>query len=382
MRDDDRYGPPRRPRRPPERSSRGGRGRFDEYADDGNADDDYDDDDRDERPRRRGGRRPAPAGRGRRRQQRKEGFFARLFGGGGGKSRAGRSSGRDGFDWGAADDDYDDRDEWGEEPERYEDRGQREAARRAPKRKPTRLTLMELCTPVFGCAAILPHDEGGEHPPYDSFRQQVVSAIKRIEDESARHGIEAEDAREAAYALCFFIDEQVAESVWQSREQWSGEPLGIMIQQDPEGGVNFFRRLEELGERQKAVKEVLLVCLAMGFRGKYAEHEVTEQAAEIGRIRHGLVRSVYPTSIDKQPHLFPAGYSEAGFIEEDVPPPPRWWGIASVATICVVLLIYVLLIFLAGRSPNEAIEVLGAVPVESAHATAPLDATRATGGRA
>jgi len=113
--------------------------------------------------------------------------------------------------------------------------------------------------------------------------------------------------------------------------------------------VNFFKRLEQLGDRHKAVKEVFLVCLALGFRGKYAELEATQQATKIGEIRQKLVRSINPVPLEKQAELFPEGYEPADPIDDEVPPPPRWWVLASLGTVIVAALIWGLMFWAAGR---------------------------------
>jgi len=317
-------------RRDPKRGGRGRRGRptrenrfdgFDDVEERG-------DDDRDDAPR------------GRRKPARKSGR------GGRGTSR----SRREGFDWSQADGE-----DGGEEGARFDDdsygeeapRRSRRSSRKAPSRK--RSTLMDLCTPVFGYVALLPQDATAPHPGYPQFRQEVLASIQRIENEAPEHGIELEDARQAAYALCFFLDGQVAGSEWNAKDQCATEPLGIVLQQDAEGGINFFKRLDELGDRHRAVKEVFLVCLALGFRGKYAELEPAQQAAQIGEIRQKLVRSIHPTPMEKLPELFPEGYTPADSIEDEVPPPPRWWLYASLGTVVVAVVVYVVLFLNAGK---------------------------------
>lgn len=344
------------------------RGRFDDLDDRFDDDDDYGDDDADdyddEPPRSRRKRPPARRRREappRRREESRRG------------SRRGRSAGRRGkaergFDWDALDEEEDDRgglDDRYDDYDDYEDEAPR-PKRRRKKRAPARrkMTLMDLCTPVFGFCMILPRDAEGAQPDYEQFREEVVTALNKIESEAPEHGIEVEDARHAGYALCLLIDTQVAESEWVHKERWSSEPLHIMIQQDAEGGVNFFRRLDEFGERQKAVKEVYLVCLAMGFRGKYAEMEATEQAAKIGEIRQKLVRNIHPVPLEKQRELFPKAYREARAIEDDVPPPPRWWMFASLGVVAFVLIIWFVLFWIAGRSPRPATETLAGVQVD------------------
>ena len=227
------------------------------------------------------------------------------------------------------------------------------AGTRKPPRQ-ERLGLTDLCTPVFGYAGLLPDEAGGTQPGYEQFRREVVASLKRIESEASNHGIEAEDAHLASYGLSLFLDEQIARSAWAHKDQWAMEPLGILLHQDAEGGVNFYKRLEGLGERQKAVKEVFLVCLSLGFRGKYAELEATEQAAQVGEFRRKLVRSIRPKPLAQQSELFPEAYQAASALEDEVPPPPRWWLLASMGAVGVALLMYVLLFWLAGRSPRIA----------------------------
>jgi type VI secretion system protein ImpK len=268
-----------------------------------------------------------------------------------------------GFDWSVADDEdeYDDEDDRNE-GSRYDDEDEEQAPRRrrSKKRAPrqARKTLMDLCTPIFAYASLLPSDPSAGQPDYRQFRDRIVSDLNRMPTEAAENGIEAEDVNHACYALSFFLDTQIAQSEWTGKMQWSAEPLGIVLQQDPEGGVNFFRRLDGLGDRHKAVKEVYLVCLALGFRGKYAEQDAATQAAQIADIRQKIVRSINPEPIDKKTELFPEAYEPADAIEDEIPPPPTWWWAASFGFVGVVVIVWVLLFLWAGRSPAPADEVV------------------------
>jgi len=261
------------------------------------------------------------------------------------------------FDWDNDDDDmdFDGGDFDGDD---FDDAPAPVAGHKTRTKRSGRQTLLDLCTPVFGYTALLPQEESGPQPQYGKFREEILMALKRIEDEASRHGIETEDAREAVYALSLFVDGQVAESEWVVKTEWLAEPLHIVKLQDAEGGVNFFKHLEALGDRQKAVREVYLVCLALGFRGKYAELDAEQQGAQIGEIRQKVVRSIHPVPFEKQRELFPDAYREADPIEDEIPPPPAWWMFASLGVAAVVLVIYVVLFFTAGRSPRKAVETI------------------------
>ncbi len=274
----------------------------------------------------------------------------------GGRRGAASAESRGGkFDWGALDDE----DSVDEEPP-Y-DAPARPASRRSRGRKSEskrRKNLMDLCTPVFGFASMLPREEGGGEPTYAQFRQEVVESLRRLEQEAEDNGIEREDASAAAYALALFIDEQVLSSAWTAKTNWAAEPLAILIHQDPEGGVNFYRRLDGLGDRQQAAKEVYLVCLALGFRGKFAEMEPAQQAAKIDEIKKGLLREINPSGMDRKEFLFGDAYRDAAPVEDEVPPPPKWWLWASLGIVGFALVVWVLLFWWAGVSPDPAEKVL------------------------
>lgn len=301
-----------------------------------------------------------------------------------------RRRGRRGLDWSDVEDDeavYDDEEPYSppsyddEEPE--DTRESHGETRRRPQRRSRRpreeerrkLTLMDLCMPVYGFAATLPRDPAETQPDYDTFRKEILAALQRIEEEAReQRGIEAEDAREASYALSLFLDEQVGDSGWQGRERWATEPLHIVLHRDAEGGENFFRRLEEMGNRQRAVKEIFLVCLSLGYRGKYAALDPAQQAARIGEIRQKVLRSIHPVPLEKQPVLFPKAYRAAAPVADTLPPCPRWWVMASGGTLVAVLLLWFILFWVAGWLPRGAIEDLRRIQIRPPRAAAGVPA--------
>ena len=319
-------------------------------------------DEEEEAPRRRPGRPARGGARPPARTPRKPaqpGFFARLFGRA--DDRRLRRP-REDYDWDDAQ--YDDE---GDDGRKRGGRYTREAwdddsrSQRAARRQ--KQSLIDLCTPVLAYSSVLPRDAGGMHPSYAQFRQEVLAALQKIETEAPEQGIDREDAQDAIYGLSLFLDEDVATSEWTGKMQWANEPLYAVKLQDPEGGINFFRKLDEMGERRRAVKEVFLVCLAMGFRGKYAELEPSQQAAKLGEIRQRVLRSIHPTPLDSVEELFPEAYEPAQPLVDDVPPPPKWWITASFGVVALSIVVYALLLWAANNAPDKPAQKLNSVVV-------------------
>ena len=85
-------------------------------------------------------------------------------------------------------------------------------------------------------------------PPTASSPGGARGAAKRIETEAPEHGVDREDAQDAVCALCLFLDPGHRDLGMVGKGQWANEPLYAVKLQDPEGGINFFRRLDEMGE--------------------------------------------------------------------------------------------------------------------------------------
>ena len=380
----------------PRRSGRGARrsgsgSRYDDEGEPGGEsyDESYESEDepRRSRPSRDASRRPAPPSR--RSAPRKTRSSWSFFGPA--PKRRKVQSRDEGMDWDGAQEEY----EPADNDEAAYDRGQVEADDERPQRrggprsrgKRRRPTLMDLATPVFGYAAILPREAGGIHPGYQQFRQEVLTALQKILDKAPDCGVDPDDAEEARFALCLLIDEQVAESEWSGKSQWATEPLGIGLLNDAEGGIHFFEHLAELGERQKAVKEVFMVCLAFGFRGQFAELDATQQASRIGEIRQRLLRSVHPIPLDKKEVLFPEAYEQAAPIEDEAPPPSKLYIGVSLGIVAAAVVIWALLFWAAGRIPDPASETLqklaeGPRPLRTSTPASAIDLGPRTGAAA
>ena len=88
-----------------------------------------------------------------------------------------------------------------------------------------------------------------------------------------------EDALVARYVLCTFVDTAVLNTPWGAQGDWAGQSLLVMFHKEVSGGTKFFEILERLRaepDRYIGLIELVYVCLALGYEGKY-RHDPTDR---------------------------------------------------------------------------------------------------------
>lgn len=143
--------------------------------------------------------------------------------------------------------------------------------------------LPDLCAEVFAFALSLrsAKDPGDA----DSLRRSVAQLFDRLSQRAREANIDSAHLDQARYVLCALIDEIVLSSKWEMKSQWMNQPLQMAYFQDFTAGEQFYRRLDALrgakGDREIDLLEVYAQCLAVGFRGKYADLAGMQKIADL-----------------------------------------------------------------------------------------------------
>lgn len=134
----------------------------------------------------------------------------------------------------------------------------------------------------------------------DSFRNHVKQLLSTAEREARRLGYSSDDIALALYATVTFLDESVLSSSQTMFADWPSRPLQEEIFGGHMGGEIFFEHLKQLLTRQDSedladLLEVFLLCLMLGFRGRYTSADHGEVHAlrsaiqdKIARVRGGF----------------------------------------------------------------------------------------------
>jgi len=133
-----------------------------------------------------------------------------------------------------------------------------------------------------------------------AFRQQVIDALKTADLQARNQGYAAEDIKLAIFAVVAFVDESILNLRLPVFADWPRRPLQEELFGHHVAGEIFFKNLQELLGKSDSqdladLLEVYLMCLLLGFAGRYSLGDrgelraITHAANEkIHRIRGGV----------------------------------------------------------------------------------------------
>lgn len=127
-----------------------------------------------------------------------------------------------------------------------------------------------------------------------SFRVHVKQLLSGMDSDARRAGYDGESVKLAVFAFIAFLDESVLNSGQAMFADWFRQPLQEEVFGEHMAGETFFRYLNDLVGRQDSaeladVLEVFLLCLLLGFRGRYGAAP-GELQGFVSAAQHKLVR--------------------------------------------------------------------------------------------
>lgn len=148
----------------------------------------------------------------------------------------------------------------------------------------------------------------------EAFRGNIKQMLVAADREARDAGYDRELVRLAVYAFVAFLDESVLNSSQEMFAEWPRRPLQEEVFGDHRAGETFFQNLRDLLSRPDSraladLLEVYLLCLLLGYRGRYGSGQsselrglISDARQKIRRIRGGeeeLSPSWRPTGADR-----------------------------------------------------------------------------------
>lgn len=118
-------------------------------------------------------------------------------------------------------------------------------------------------------------------PPLDAAElgRTLMASLDATVARAREHGYSSEQVQSALFAVVAWIDEAAMTQPWPGASVWRLSPLQRHYFATTRAGVEFFQRLEQLGEEDTAVREVYGLMLIAGFTGHYSGKPAGELAA-------------------------------------------------------------------------------------------------------
>jgi type VI secretion system protein ImpK len=112
-------------------------------------------------------------------------------------------------------------------------------------------------------------------PDSETFRKRTKATLQEVERVAVAAGYDIRDVRDTHFAVVAFLDSVVLHSKDAVRAEWERKPLQQELFGQADAGVIFFEKLDQFRSRRDSqlladILEVYLLCLLLGFEGRYS----------------------------------------------------------------------------------------------------------------
>lgn len=146
--------------------------------------------------------------------------------------------------------------------------------------------LLAAATPILD---LIPQLRTSAQADPNAVKASLVNGIRAFEAGARKSNLPPEQIVAARYVLCTFVDETAANTPWGGSGQWAAQSLLVIFHNEGWGGEKTFQLLAKLADDPKKnfdLLELLEVCLAMGFQGRF--RVVDNGQAQLLQVRERL----------------------------------------------------------------------------------------------
>jgi len=178
-------------------------------------------------------------------------------------------------------------------------------------------------------------------PQAAEFRRHLLHLLGQADASTRQAGYPSDFAKLGTYAVVALLDESILNSPGPLKGEWVGYPLQQELFGENVAGENFFLQLRDLLARPDSgdladILEVFLLCLLLGFKGRYAASDGAEIQGLVTAALQKIHRTRAGRGVTANPAHLPGG--EVAPKRED-PWVPRLVRATLVAFVVAVLLL-------------------------------------------
>ena len=191
----------------------------------------------------------------------------------------------------------------------------------------------------------------------NAFRQRMKDVLAEIDREAAKRGYTAAHTSQGSFAFVSFLDEVILNSHDPCRDDWAKRPLQEDLYGSSTAGEQFFVKLETLLANVETpelidVLEIYLLCLLLGYQGRYIGQNRTELAAFSERLPQRIERA-RGNSPDFSPNWTLPTEIVRIAASPDAVRPLKLTAISAVAVAAVSFLVFAIYLLFQTRAVNH-----------------------------
>lgn len=130
------------------------------------------------------------------------------------------------------------------------------------------------------------------HDP-SGLKNQIIREINDFQNDALHKDVDQKTVSTARYVLCTALDDAVLNTPWGNNSNWAQQSLLSTFHKEVSGGERFFKILKSLGQNPGQnidLLELMYLCLALGFEGRY---RIVENGKDkLAQIRDWLYRLI------------------------------------------------------------------------------------------
>ncbi|MEE9344247.1 MAG: type IVB secretion system protein IcmH/DotU [Methylococcales bacterium] len=103
-------------------------------------------------------------------------------------------------------------------------------------------------------------------------KNKIIREIEQFQITAQAENVDSQTISSARYVMCTVLDEAVINTPWGNNSGWAQQSLLSLFHKEVSGGERFFHLLKSLAQnpaKNRGLLELMYLCLALGFEGRY-----------------------------------------------------------------------------------------------------------------
>lgn len=106
---------------------------------------------------------------------------------------------------------------------------------------------------------------------WQAFKDELSNMLIDSQTQAVKAGFPESCCSDALFPVIAYIDEVILTSEWKGKIEWQRDSLQRNFFNTTNSGYEFYERLNQLNRQgdDRSVREVYLLCLSLGYKGRY-----------------------------------------------------------------------------------------------------------------